>query len=93
MYYNYTMTCEQCGATFRAQRSDAKYCSPNCRKAASRRKESIERTGNRIIQDLSSLNRDREKYPDLAGLIDEIKRQVLDYAAHGLNDSREINVK
>lgn len=84
MYYNYKKTCEQCGAEFRAQRYDAKYCSAACRKAASRRKEGIERTGNRIIEDLASLNRDRERYPDLAHLVDEIKRTILDYAAAGL---------
>ena len=31
-----TVTCNQCGASFCAQRSSAKYCNPSCRKAASR---------------------------------------------------------
>jgi len=31
-----TVTCKQCGASYRAQRATAKYCNASCRKAASR---------------------------------------------------------
>lgn len=34
--YNREFTCDYCGESFRASRTDARYCSPRCCKAASR---------------------------------------------------------
>lgn len=90
MSYYYTKFCNQCGQEFRAQRRDAKYCGATCRKAASRRKTNIEKLGLRIVEEIASLNRDRARYPDLAPLIDEYKRQIVSYAAYGLDGEGEI---
>lgn len=80
-YTRYTKTCEICGKEFVAQRSDARFCTATCRKRNSRRKESIERTGSNILASISALNRDREKHPDLAPLIDEIRAAIVDWAS------------
>lgn len=87
-YYKSKLKCQHCGEDFFAGRRDAKYCSANCRKAASRRKESVERTGANIIASIASLNRDRDLYPDLAPLIDQIKESIVEYAIFGIRDTR-----
>jgi len=80
-YTRYTKTCEICGKEFVARRSNARFCTATCRKRNSRRKESIERTGSNILASISALNRDREKHPDLAPLIDEIRASIVDWAS------------
>lgn len=40
-YWNPPKNCQQCGETMRHRRIDAKFCSANCRKRWSRRKESM----------------------------------------------------
>lgn len=84
-YYKSRLKCQQCGNDFFASRLDAKYCSPNCRKAASRRKASIERTGANIIASIEALKRDRVRYADLAYLVDQTLEHVVEYIVTGPN--------
>lgn len=58
-------TCDQCGHTFYASRHDAKFCSPICRKAASRRKEQMKRMADHAISQINSIKRYAEKFEGL----------------------------
>lgn len=61
----WTCLCQQCNQEFPAKRRDAKYCNPNCRKTASRRKDQIERARMNIQTQIMFINRMVEKHPDL----------------------------
>lgn len=73
-----TCICGQCGHNFQASRSDAKYCSVQCRKAASRRKYHIERARKNAQREILYIKDLAAKYPDLdifASLqLDEIRK-------------------
>lgn len=59
-------TCAECGGSFHALRSDAKYCSGNCRKQSSRRKERIRRAAKNAIAHVLEIRRLSAQYPDMA---------------------------
>lgn len=59
------MPCLECGENFSARRCDAKFCSANCRKAWSRRKEQIERDASIAYQSIESIRRLQRERPDL----------------------------
>lgn len=83
----YELPCLQCGTSFFAKRSDAKFCGAICRKASARRKEQIERAAMNAIGQIAYIRSMASKYPDLeivAGL-------QLDRLAKELNVSRRQN--
>jgi predicted nucleic acid-binding Zn ribbon protein len=59
-YYSWhaKRACSICGTEFQASRSDAQFCSANCRKVASRQKQQLEKTYQRANQAI----RDLEEY-------------------------------
>jgi hypothetical protein len=59
------MPCLECGENFSAKRRDAKFCSANCRKAWSRRKEQIGRDLAIAYQSIESIRRVQRERPDL----------------------------
>ena len=63
---NYTMPCWECGQKFTAQRKDACYCSPNCRKKANRRKAQVQEAVQLVVEQLKFLQKTRDLRPDLA---------------------------
>lgn len=58
-------TCLECKHKFTA-RTDAKFCGPNCRKQASRRKERTRRMASNVISALANIERMVRDYPDVA---------------------------
>jgi predicted nucleic acid-binding Zn ribbon protein len=54
-YYSSKRPCSICGTEFKASRSDAQFCSANCRKVASRQKQALEKTYRRAAEALRSL--------------------------------------
>lgn len=67
--------CIMCGTTDLGPR--AKTCSANCRKAASRRKESIARELGNLKDALNTLERYSQRWPDLMPQIEETLRQCV----------------
>lgn len=61
----WTCLCRYCNHEFPANRDDAKFCTPNHRKAWSRRKDQIERARQNIVLQIDYINRMVGKYPDL----------------------------
>lgn len=61
------MPCLECGENFSAKRCDAKFCSSNCRKSWSRRKEQIGRDLSIALQSIESIRRVQRERPDLDG--------------------------
>lgn len=57
--------CLECKRSFKAHRSDARFCSQNCRKQASRRKERTRRMARNAINCLLSIQRMVRDYPDV----------------------------
>lgn len=57
--------CQYCHKEFPSKRSDAKFCTPNHRKAWSRRKDQIENARQVIEREIGYIKRMTEKYPDL----------------------------
>ena len=55
--YDIQVTCEACHKPFTASRSDAKFCSPVCRKAQARQLAEIERMGAQVLALLLNLER------------------------------------
>jgi predicted nucleic acid-binding Zn ribbon protein len=47
--------CQVCGKSIKGKRGDAKYCSANCRKAASRHAERLQNQGKQIMRDIGGL--------------------------------------
>lgn len=65
-YWHKTRKCKNCGKEFRCYRnSRAESCSAACRKAWSRRKDQIKRSGNNIMTELLHLRNLMQRYPDL----------------------------
>ena len=60
-----TCWCLECQKEFLASRSDAKFCSANCRKESSRRKERVRRESNNAIACLRRIEELTSKYPDV----------------------------
>jgi len=54
-YWHTKKRCAICGMEFEASRSDATFCSPNCRKVASRQKQALDRTYERAVEAIRSL--------------------------------------
>lgn len=75
-YTHYKKTCIQCGQEFQANRGDAKFCSANCRKASSRRKENIDRVWGKTSDNVRWLARQVEEHPDLTPHIREILFEI-----------------
>lgn len=73
---NYRVKCKECEQDFWASRSDARYCSPNCRKSASRRKEQIERSADNAVSQIISIQRQALKSSDLATVINEALARI-----------------
>jgi hypothetical protein len=59
------MPCLECGQNFSTRRCDAKYCSQNCRKQASRRKEKVELACSVALQQIELIQRTRRERSDL----------------------------
>lgn len=59
------MPCMECGQNFSAQRSDAAYCTPNCRKKASRRKARVKEAAEICMAQIKFLKETRNLRPDL----------------------------
>lgn len=55
MSYSRTRPCSICGTEFEAGRGDANLCSAKCRKAASRQKEALDKTYQRAVEAIRSL--------------------------------------
>lgn len=73
--------CKHCGRTFYAKRSDARFCSANCRKASSRRASQIKREAARIrsmIDRVWSIAGDDEKLQVIAALETDAIRSKCD---------------
>lgn len=64
-HLRHRMTCDQCGREFESGRQHTKYCGPNCRKAASRRKEQIRRSANKAIAEIRAIQSYTKKYEGL----------------------------
>lgn len=60
------MRCWECGESFEAQRKDACYCGPNCRKKANRRKAQVQDAIQIVVEQLKFLQKTRDLRPDLA---------------------------
>jgi hypothetical protein len=61
----WTCLCRYCHHEFAANRMDAKFCTPNHRKAWSRRKDQIENARQNIVLQIDYINRMVKEYPDL----------------------------
>lgn len=61
------MPCWECGDNFSARRDDAKYCGPNCRKKANRRKTRVQEAAQIAVEQLKFLQETQRLRPDLAG--------------------------
>lgn len=59
------MPCRECGKTFGAQRRDASFCSPACRKKANRRKAKVQEAAQLVVDQLKFLQQTRDLRPDL----------------------------
>ena len=74
--------CAICKKEFEASRSDATFCSPNCRKAGSRQKQALDKTYERAHEALRSLEAyiqtDHRLKSDALALIEKL---ALDSAA------------
>lgn len=72
--------CLNCQNDFLARRGTAKFCSPNCRKAWSRRPEKIDSEVSAILIALSNLKKYGEKWTDLQPYIDTkiLSKEVLE---------------
>lgn len=55
MIYHTKRPCVICGTEFEASRGDARFCSPNCRKTASRQRDQLEKTYERAKEAVRSL--------------------------------------
>ena len=63
--YLIDLTCEQCHKPFVATRRDAKFCSPNCRKASHRKADSINALAKQIMWEIKRLKEMSEKEENL----------------------------
>lgn len=61
--------CQFCGENLKGKRGDSKYCSPNCRKAASRRAANVQKQAKEIIRRINVLADDLRN--------DDLKQSVL----------------
>lgn len=61
----YRMPCMECGTNFSAKRTDACYCSANCRKKANRRKAQVQEAAQLVTEQLKFLRETRNMRPDL----------------------------
>lgn len=82
--------CTNCRKWFHANRYDAKTCTTNCRKAASRRKEAIRREVQHVQDALNSLERYSDRWPDL---FQDIMRAIGQCAGAAGTTSRRVAPK
>lgn len=54
-YWNSTYTCDNCGTEFKATRSDAKFCSPKCRKQVSLERMRLRRIAETTLNNIKLL--------------------------------------
>jgi hypothetical protein len=59
-----TLSCLECGRDFEARRAHARFCSANCRKRNSRRKENIQRAAAHALSQIAEIRRLAARYPD-----------------------------
>jgi predicted nucleic acid-binding Zn ribbon protein len=73
----YPRHCKNCGkALDRWARSNQETCGQNCRKAWSRRKDTIKRTSSKIMSELQTLRLMLKQHPDLADQINADLRWI-----------------
>ncbi len=89
----YNKLCHICGKSFTSTRSDALYCSANCRKVAERNRGYIQEKVSRLVKEINELSEHLEggefRDPAYDGLVNILSRLSITLLQHTISVTTE----